>query len=229
MIHTGALGALDSNLDLDGANVNGFARLPFQRAMQIFRQRDVVTRSVWDALEADAKRRAFTVAGTQSQFMVQTIHGELARQIGQGADLKEFRKWMFERLESSGLIGSVQPSTGVFSASHVEVVFRTNVLNAYGAGRLSHQSQPAVMRALPIRTISVVGDSRSRRNHKRANGLNLYATDKFWERAYAPFGFNCRCRVRSRKMEEGLVITPGSAIDYLPDRGFVSGVGNLLR
>lgn len=231
MLHTAALGALDSNLLLDGMSVGDFAKLPFQKAMQIFRQKDIVTKSVWNTLEAEAKRKAFTVAGLQSRAMLQTIHGELARQIGQGADLREFSKFMTDRLKSAGMIGQIQSQTGVFSASHVETVFRTNALNSYGAGRYAHMSQPTVVKVRPVWGISGIGDRRSRQNHRDAHGKYLYASDPFWQRAYPPFGFNCRCRVTSHALTRdiALTVTPGTMITYLPDSGFISGVGNLLR
>ncbi|MCP4674366.1 MAG: DUF935 family protein [Deltaproteobacteria bacterium] len=230
MLHTAALGAIDSNLDIGGLGKEGFSKLSFQKAMKIFRQRDIVTKAVWNSLEAEAKRKAFTVAGLQTRTMVQAIHAELARQIGQGADLREFRKFMTERLQSSGLIGAKHPQTGIFSANHVETVFRTNALNAYGAGRHSHASQPAVIRARPVWGISGIGDSRSRRSHRKAHGKYLYASDPFWKQAYPPFGFNCRCRVNTHRLSRdvSLAIVPGSSLSFLPDRGFVSGVSNLL-
>ncbi len=228
MLHSAALGAIDSNLDIGGLIESGFSKLPFQKAMSRFRQRDIVTKAIWNTLEAEAKRKAFTVAGMQTRTMVQAVHAELAKQIGQGADLREFRKFMMERLQSAGLIGAKHPQTGVFSASHVETVFRTNALNAYGAGRHSHASQPAVIRVRPVWEITGIGDSRSRRNHRKAHGKYLYASDPFWKKAYAPFGFNCRCRVKSHRLSKGMIIVTGTSLSFLPDRGFTSGVSNLL-
>jgi len=200
-----------------------FAESSFVDAIKFFLQKLIITKPRWNAMSAEVKRMSFTIAGVQNQQMLEVLHAELAKQVSEGADLRVFKKTMIDRLKSSGMIVS-QPIKGVFSASHVENVFRTNVMNSYNAGRINHARQPDVMRRFPVWEISVVRDSRTRRTHAAAHGKKLLATDPFWNSAYPPFGFECRCRVKCRDKSHLKYVVAGSTIRGLPDRGFVSGV-----
>jgi SPP1 gp7 family putative phage head morphogenesis protein len=230
MTQTSALGILDSETDFSGKTVENFSNMPFQRAMRIFRNLNAVTKPEWNLLEAEIKRKSFTVAGLQTKTMVQTAQHELTRQIAKGADLRQFRRFMKDRFESAGLIPRYDTMTRKARAAHVETVFRTNTLNAYGAGRQTHMSQPRVISLRPVWEISGINDRRTRPNHLKAHGQFLYATDRFWQRAYPPFGFNCRCRITSHPLSRDLTsrVVSGSSIPFLPDDGFFSGLGMLL-
>jgi SPP1 gp7 family putative phage head morphogenesis protein len=134
---------------------------------------------------------------------------------------------MIADLKAAGLIKSI-PKKGVLSASHVDTVFRTNVLNSYNYGRYKHASQPKVIKAFPVWEIVSVVDGRERSAHAAANGKMLLATDPFWKRAYPPFGFNCRCRIISRSAKYLSQVVSGSTITGLPDSGFTSGYSALI-
>lgn len=238
MLHSLALGGLDAWFDEEGETVSiptfaadvepRFAKMRFEEAMRYFRGKNVVTRAQFDRLSAVAKQRAFTVAALTSDQMLATVHAELVRQIGQGADIREFGKFFVERLKSAGVIkgGGLNKA----EAAYVQNVFRTNTLGAYNAGRHARMSDPEVMKARPYWQIRTVHDSRRRAAHGRADNLVLRADDPFWSRAYPPFGFECRCRIvsLSEKQASGAVIVTGSTINYLPDPGFTSGVGHLM-
>jgi SPP1 gp7 family putative phage head morphogenesis protein len=241
MVHGAALGAMDHALELgmldapsatagafgDSVLLSAFSEKAFKDAVGQFIKKNVVSRAVWDKLRAEIKRRSFTVAGIESQVMRQKIFQSLAQQIEKGADLREFKKTMIADLKAAGLIKSI-PKKGVLSASHVDTVFRTNVLNSYNYGRYKHASQPKVIKAFPVWEIVSVIDGRERSAHAAANGKMLLATDPFWKRAYPPFGFNCRCRIRSRSAKYLSQVVSGSTITGLPDSGFTSGYNALV-
>lgn len=161
-----------------------FAQLPFDRARRFFSEKKVLPKARFEQLSAGAKRRAFTIARMESQGLLDLAHAELGRLIGEGANLKEFRKFAEQRLESAGWVPA--------SASHVETVFRTNVTQAHSVGRLSDMTQPSVKRERPYWQNRGVGDDRSRPTHKAVHGWVLSASDPFWERAFpGNYGFNC--------------------------------------
>jgi SPP1 gp7 family putative phage head morphogenesis protein len=206
-----------------------FAKMPFKDAMNWFRARKVLPRAKFEAMTADVRRRSFTVAGVQSTEMLTVLQAELARQVGEGGDLREFSKFMKKRLVSAGMVASKLPESGALSASHIENVFRTNMANSYQAGRYTHATQPEVMRARPIWQWRSLQDfPRARATHAAANGKMLYASDPFWLTCYPPAGFQCRCRVITR--DKSYANQVGSRSDFagLPDSGFTSGVSSLL-
>lgn len=235
-LHSAALGALDSALqigDIDADDVEAtskdrnivslsFATSPFKSAMESFIDRDILPKEQWKTMEDTVKRQSFTIAGVETKRMRDKIFTVLASEIEAGADLRGFKKTMLASLRDAGMIPS-KTKTGALSASHIETVFRTNVLNAYNYGRKEHSKQDAVTERFPVWEIRAVRDSRTRKTHKDAHGLKLLHDDPFWEKAYPPFGFNCRCRVVPRGKKYLPDVIEGSLISGLPDEGFVSG------
>lgn len=239
LVHSAMLGALDSHFEEDTDEVirppafageraettlvvdvrPSFADMAYGDAVEAFLQRAPLTRAAFDKLKADAKRRAFTVAGLANKRMVQSVQKELAKQIRAGADLRDFQRFAEERLKSAGWVPS--------SASHVETIFRTNVVNAYSSGRYRQMTEPDVLARRPLWQILTVNDGppRQRVTHRALHGLVLKADDPFWKKAYPPFGYNCRCRVRS--VSKGNPIRGGTIKD-IPDVGFLSGTATLL-
>lgn len=201
-----------------------FAIKPYEAAVKWFKAKNVVDRATYESMSARAKRRAFTMAGNATGDMLKVAHQELARQVAEGADLRQFKTFVRDRLEKAGWTPA--------NPSHVETIYRTNVMNAYSAGRHAEMTQPAVLKARPYWQVLGVKDARTRDAHARVQGLCIPASDAAWHRAYPPFGFNCRDRVISRSEADvkrlGLKIGSGADLASLPDEGFESGIHSLL-
>jgi hypothetical protein len=203
-----------------------FVDRPLQDAIGWFRGLGVVTRSVFDRLETAAKRRAFTVSGMLNNLMLQKTKDELESQVKEGGQLRDFQKFARTRLETAGFTPA--------NPSHIETVYRTNVLNSYNSGRHAQATQPHILRVRPYWQIRTVNDGppRQRATHQNVHLWTLKANDSFWSKAYPPFGFNCRCRVTTLSEPEvkarSLRIRSGGEINLLPDPGFTSGTASLL-
>ena len=201
-----------------------FAARPLADAIKAFLGKEPVTREVFDEMEKAAQRRAFTVAKAANEAMVRVVKQELIRQIAVGADLSEFGKHAAARFESAGWTPA--------NPSHVETVFRTNVIGAYGAGRARQQLQPEVLAVRPFLEWLGVGDGppRQRPTHAAMHGVVLRASDEFWRRAYPPAGYNCRCRVRSLSVKQGAGrVQDGARFTQVPDHGFTSGIATMFE
>jgi SPP1 gp7 family putative phage head morphogenesis protein len=250
MIQSLALGALDSAVDL-GEDLTAeksedkkillsytimlkdpedFSSMKFEEAIRFFKSKGILTPSAFKELELAVKQRAFTVSGIQSRQLLTLIRDELTKTIASGADIRKFRKFIEERVKSAGFIPTkiAGPLGETLSAAHTDVVFRTNVMNSYNAGRAKHQTQPTVLARRPVWQARAVVDKRTRGAHKDFNGKMLLATDTFWQTAYPPYGFSCRCRVITRSRKYLNQVVSGATIHGLPDQGFSSGIGVLL-
>jgi hypothetical protein len=202
-----------------------FASRPLEQAIRAFLKREVVTKGVFDEMTTEAKRRAFTVAGMASTAMIDTVKSELANAIDAGTDLRDFRKFAKTRLEGAGWTPS--------SASHVETIFRTNVMEAYNGGRHRQMSQPAVLLLRPYWQVMNPNDGppRQRKNHQAAYLAVFRADDPVFPGAIPPWDFNCRDHLRSlsqRQLERsGLTVRDGSFLTNLglPAPGFGGGEG----
>lgn len=245
LVHGAMLGALDSDYEMrtdrpvavpsfaalhapillapyDKSTDPAFATRPVKDAREQFERRQPVTRDVYDSLSDAARRRSVTVAGAATADIVRTVQRELVRQVSEGADLRDFSNRVVPRLEQAGWTP--------INDSHAENVLRTNIGTAYNAGRAQQMTQPTVLRYRPFWQIVTVNDGppRQRKAHQDAHLVVLRADDPFWLEAYPPFGYQCRCRVRSLSRREGEPLAvSGRSLRGLPDAGFTSGLSQL--
>ena len=190
----------------------------FFERLEVLQVNSLIEAREW--LDEYSVRHAFWVSGLVKKRMLQDVRKELSRQIAKGSDLRTFRKFVKARLESAGWTPK--------NRSHVETVFRTNVLKSYGAGRAKQMRHPSVIKARPYWRITGVKDNRTRETHRAVQGWILLASDAAWLEAYPPFGMNCRCRVTSRR--NATVVRLGSELlRYVPDLGFRSGLPSLPK
>jgi SPP1 gp7 family putative phage head morphogenesis protein len=221
----GALEASDEARRLDGlreplllASRMGisFIRTVFREAVAWFIQKAVVTRDVFDRMRADARLRAFTIAGLQRTNLLAAAKEELERSIFEGTDLRDFRDRLDDRLNADGWT-PLRPA-------HVETVFRNATMGAYGEGRRAQMTQPAVLRRRPYWQWIATQDDRTRDTHAAAHHVVMAANDPAWKRIGPPAGHNCRCTLRSLTEEQArqyTVVNGGSkVIRALPDDGW---------
>lgn len=234
-LHCAALGALDANWEFEtGGTVAqprfvaipplpGFADKPFREAIEWFRAKRVLTPDAFKALDVAAKRRAFTVARLANEELLGAVHAELGRQMEAGASLEDFKRFAKERLELAGWVPA--------NKSHVELIFRNNVVGAHSAGRRKQMFQPAVLKAHPIFQLNGVGDDRMRPRHKRHNRQAARASDPVFRHLWTPLGHACRCRFIGRSeawaKREGIELVDGSVLEAAQDPGWESRGGSL--
>ena len=205
-----------------------FADLSYKPASEFFRKKDVVPKDVFERLEDGAKARAFTVARMESQELLNMVHAELGRMIAEGADLRQFRKFMNDKIASAGWVPA--------SSSHIDTIARTNLAQAQTVGRLVDSTQPGVLADRPYWQIRGINDDRQRENHKAVDGAVLRADSPFFQRCMpGAFGWQDRCRhatLSPKQVEKrGLAVKTGSEPEFLalPDKGFsAAGADSLL-
>ena len=83
----------------------------------------------------------------------------------------------------------------VIKASRLETIFRTNMFNAYAAGRYRQLKEDADI--YPYWRYVTAKDSAVRPAHRALEGKVFKADDPFWSTHYPPNGFNCRCIVEA--------------------------------
>lgn len=228
ILHGAMLGVLDSNWEgetggivapskfTDIPPVPSFARKPFEEAVSFFRSKKVLSPEAFKKLDAAARTRAFSIARAANEELVSAAYAELSRRIAEGADLASFKEFAKTRLESAGWVPA--------NKSHIELIFRNQVIGAYSRGRHAEMTQPAVLKARPIWQIRGVADARQRDNHRAVNGVAVRADDPVWRTKFPPYGNNCRCRAVSRSEADvkrlDIPIVGGAALDPVPDPGW---------
>lgn len=158
-----------------------------------------------------AYRRKAAAAGDQSlDTLAQRTVDALTRTLEQGGTYAEFA----HAVRSGGTDEIVSP----LSDDYLDLVYRTNVLGAYGAGRYKQLQDPDVIAARPYRQWRTMEDERVRPEHAAADGMVWRADDPAFANVAAPAGFRCRCVVVSGDDED--LANWGGAVESSPRSGF---------
>lgn len=174
---------------LTGGEPRGVVWPQVVKAVEYVRNRVPFTEAEFKTLDADAKRVAVTVAGSNTIAAVEAVKAAVADDIAKGGTLAEFR-------------GRVADSLGASLGDHVvETTYRTMVGRAYTAGKVAVLDSPAVRSAVPYLLYSATHDSRVRPEHLAIETLGLDGTavyradDPVWDQFLPPWAWNCRCEV----------------------------------
>lgn len=175
-----------------------------------------------DVLAAEYEPRAFQVLMGLGKDIDQKVQDAIDELISSGASTREATRTLGDVLERAGISGT--------SPSKVETLFRTQLQVAFGAGRWQADQDPDIQEILWGYKYVTVGDDRVRPEHEAFEGVTLPKDDPFWQTAWPPNGWNCRCQ--AIPIFEEREIKKPSLVDGLPaepDEGFGFNAGELLE
>lgn len=201
-----------------------FEPLPFDQAIEFFRNKISVSPERFQTLSAAAKTKAFTIAEGANAQARDSIKELLDRSLSEGMTLKEFQNNAAEALDSAGLSAR--------SPWYWETVYRTNMQTSYQAGRWQQITDPEVQAVRPyLRYVSALLPT-TRPSHREKHGLVFRADDEFWNSWYPPNGFNCYCTVQtvseSLLDRRGWTVSSDKSFVYPnPDPGFGVNAGKM--
>lgn len=200
--------------------------LPFQEAIDFFRDKVVLTPQEFKRLGDEARTRAFTVARIAKLDVLHDIFDELTRALEDGLTQEEWRRNTNEMLERRGWRG--------LTPFRADNIFRTNIQTAYQVGRYQQMTDPDVIASRPYWQYDAVNDRNTRPTHRAMDGRVYPADHPFWDTWFPPNGYRCRCGVislsESQVRRQGLKVQteipdmvepPGQlARPLIPDPGF---------
>lgn len=168
-------------------------------------------------LDANARRKAFTVAGVAQLDLVSEVQNQLVKSLESGVDFKEFQQAVTAKLEAAW---------GGPKSGRVETIFRTNIQTAYSAGRYGQMTSPLVLAARPVWVYDAILDSRTSKICGPLAGTTLPADDPWWDTRIPPLHHSCRSSLRSLTQaqadKQGITssppeINPASGFGARPD------------
>lgn len=203
--------------------------LHFQEAIDAFQGRLPLTPDQFAALGAEARAKAFTMAGVYREDMLSEVYGALNKALSEGTTFADFKRAAQDIWDQRGMAGP--------NPWHLNTVFQTNLQTSYQAGRYRQMSETVDSR--PYWQYMAVMDGRTRPSHAALHGQVWPAIHPVWASIYPPNGFNCRCAVVSLSQdemdEEGLTaqqrppdMQPDPGWDYNPGRAHW-GEGHINR
>lgn len=196
------------------ASPKPFLDLPWSDAIEAFKARGLVKDSDFETLLGDYAQRS----AVARKLMLDQVQSEVMRHltdaIAEGDTFDQFAGKVDELTDSLGLARG--------KPTYLQMVFRTNVQSAYGAGRYKAMRNPVIARTRPFVQYRTVGDVRVRDEHAVLDGHVFAVDDPVWQRIAPPNGFNCRCSMVTLSNAQALGLPVSTAIPdgYIPTPGF---------
>jgi hypothetical protein len=169
-----------------GQDPTAFLAHGWQEALDYFRDRGLVTPKELSRLLRDRALESEAARDLLLKRVQERVYELLGDAIGEGSSYQEFAQQLEGSAEGLGITAQ--------DPGYLSNVFRTNVLDAYGAGRARALSHPDVVAARPYR-----------QTHAAADGL-VYRADGPLAGLRPPFSWQCRCAVTSLSSWDGDVI-----------------------
>lgn len=171
-----------------------FLDMPWDDAVALFRAKGIVPPDEFDAMTQEARTDAFSGARLVTENLRDRAKEALARSLETGGTFEDFSRAM--------LTDGVTLGAGPGDISYLDTVFRTNVLGAYGRGRLAAITDPVVLAARPFVQYRTANDARVREDHAQIEGAIFDASLGSWRKLAPPLGFNCRCSIVTLSSED---------------------------
>lgn len=188
----------------------------FNEAVDAFRRKDPITDDEIDTLTEVERERAFWVAGVAEADMVQQVYDAIDSAIENGTTLEDFKAACGQGLEDAW---------GDEKAYRVDTIFRTNLGDAYSAGRYESMTAPEILEARPYWTYRVIEDQSTSDVCQELDDehIVLPADDPFFARRHPPLHHSCRTEIAPLTPEEAEAegLTDGAPkMENEPDEGF---------
>lgn len=148
-------------------------------------RRVVLPSEYYGPLGAQARARAFSIAGMGQLDTLQGVLDSLGAAVVKG---QTFAQWRAALLDDPATLRAA-----ALAPHRLDNIFRTNIQGAYGAGIARQQEAPGALRRRPFFQYDAINDSRTRPAHAAMDNYVAPAGDAVWQRWTPPCGYRCRC------------------------------------
>jgi len=207
-------------------------KLPFAEQQSFFKDKLNIPTRKWDDLWKDQHAKGFMVAGAYKADLLADFRSAVDKAVAKGTTLEKFRK------DFDNIVAKHGWSYNGSRNWRSEIIYSTNVRQAYNAGRWAQLTDPEQLEVLPYLTYKH-GDSKHPRPHHLAwDGITLPHDDPWWNDHFPQNGWGCKCRVYGSTKKEyeaakaaGKGEAPPSPIDPATgepigiDKGFGFNIG----
>jgi len=170
---------------MDAKDKPPFLDQPWEEALAEWRARGIMDERELSTLLKDYAQRADKARQLMLAQVQTFVRSELEKSIAEGGTFKQFAREIESGAEPLGIT--------VDDPSYLNMVFRTNVQSAYGAGRYRAMTDPVVMDERPYSELRTVGDARVRPEHAAGDGVVTLIGSAAFRYCACPLGYSCRC------------------------------------
>lgn len=207
---------------------NGSGGLPLEEAIEFLRDRVMIDDREWAVLfGSDVETLLRGMIGPSLPAMRQELRAAVGVVLAAGGTLRDFSKIYHQIVARYGW-----SAKGRDLGRHAELIFRTEISNAYAAGRWMQIQRVKKLR--PYLRYACVDPQLTQklwRNHAALHNVVLPVEHPFWCTHYPPNSFYCRCSAQSFSERDlkrhGCKVTEDDdpALLISPDAGFSGNVG----
>ena len=187
---------------------------PFSEQIAYLRNKLNLPTSRFDDIRKAAHDKAFIISGAEKADLINDMHRAVEGRIEAGEGLDEFRRDFKKIVERHGWHGWTGEDTKKGEAWRTRVIYETNLRTSYAAGRYQQLKNPNLVKVAPYWQYIHSDHVKTPRPQHKAWGderLTLPHDHPFWDVAYPPNGYGCRCTVTA-------VVAPSSgAATSLPE------------
>lgn len=185
-------------------NANFGFGTPFEAQIEYLRQKLNLPTEKSDDIKGRAHDKAFIVAGAAKADLIEDLHQAMNKAAADGRGLNGFQKNFKEIVSKNGWTGWTGEGSAAGEAWRARIIYQTNMLTSYWAGRYQQMTNPGVLKLHPYwRYIHSENVMHPREEHVAWHGLTLLASHPFWKTHFAPNGYGCMCRITSVTRKEG--------------------------
>jgi SPP1 gp7 family putative phage head morphogenesis protein len=193
-------------------------------AIEAMRQVVEVTKAEGQMLSPLVEKHGIILGKGEADYIRGVWADTLQDAIKRGVPLNQFRNEISTAFDLAG-ITKAKPY-------HVEAIYRTNMSEAFVAGRMiEHDQNPMSREIFPALQYIAIVDERTRIDHAGMDNYVALRTDPIWQTWLPPNGWQCRCQVSfvdKWDIEDGYVkLETGErklvGVPLSPDSGFAKG------
>lgn len=173
------------------------ARQQFQAQIDFMRRKLNLPTESWRDVQKAAHDRAFVVAGAAKADLLHDLRQAVDKAV-QGGSIADFRKDFDAIVAKHGWSGWTGQGTQAGEAWRTRVIYQTNIMTSYAAGRRAQLLEPELLQKRPFwRYVHNDSVTHPRPQHKQWGDmkLTLRHDHPFWETHFPPNGWGCKCRV----------------------------------
>ncbi|MCG9496209.1 phage head morphogenesis protein [Acinetobacter pittii] len=188
--------------------LNALFNLPPNDAIDYLKSKGFKIGWDWHETLDDAHSRAFTVAKVARIDLLQDIRSSLVTAMEKGQTLEQWKASITPTLQAKGWWGKktvINPEgreqeVQLGSPRRLRTIYDTNMQSAFAAGR--YKAMMAGSETRPYWEWRHITISNPRKQHVTLNGRLFRFDDPFWNVAYPPAEWGCKCRVIARSARE---------------------------
>ncbi|MBX9619525.1 MAG: hypothetical protein K2X10_10290 [Hyphomicrobiales bacterium] len=175
--------------------------VPFQEAIDFFRQKVTIPSKTWRDILGRSHDRAFVVAGATKEALLADLRAEIDQAIAGKTTLADFRAKFDEIVAHHGWSGFAGDGSEGGRAWRTRVIYESNLKTSYAAGRYAQMTDPDIVKVYKwwrYRHAFYRIPIKERYEHAHVwDGLVLAWDDPWWNTHYPPNGWNCSCGVET--------------------------------